>query len=166
MAKIKENIDQMKEAYHLWSERIHTQKTILQELKEKYRRNTVSARTISRWIKEFDSVPFSESEQDKKYEWRSLSKYEIPWQDGKLANYLNSEYYHQTGTMATGRQVKWLWRAWHSSDGANLTPRDDIKRFWTDLINQANVEAEREYNNAIDLSFNFKRRTNKGNNDS
>ena len=140
MAKIKENIDQMKEAYHLWSERIHTQKTILQELKEKYRRNTVSARTISRCIKEFDSVPFSESEQDKKYEWRSLSKYEIPWQDGKLANYLNSEYYHQTGTMATGRQVKWLWRAWHSSDGANLTPRDDIKRFWADLINQANVD--------------------------
>ena len=62
--------------------------------------------------------------------------------------------------------MKWLWRAWHSSDGANLTPRDDIKRFWADLINQANVETEREYNNAIDFSFNFKRRTNKGNNDS
>ena len=166
MAKIKENIDQMKEAYHLWSERIHTQKTILQELKEKYRRNTVSARTISRWIKEFDSVPFSESEQDKKYEWRSLSKYEIPWQDGKLANYLNSEYYHQTGHMATGRQVKWLWRAWHSSEGANLTPRDDIKHFWTNLIKQADGEAEKEQNNTFHYYFNLKRRTNEDGNES
>ena len=68
--------------------------------------------------------------------------------------------------MATGRQVKWLWRAWHSSDGANLTPRDDIKRFWTDLINQANAEAEWEYNNSIDLSFNIKRRINRDSNDS
>ena len=166
MTKIKKNIEQMKEAYRLWSERMHTQKNILQELKAKYSKNTVSARTISRWVKEFDSIPFSESEQDKKYEWRSLSKYEIPWQDGKLANYLNSEYYHQTGIMATGRQVKWLWRAWHASDGANLTPRDDIKRFWAELINQANVVSEREHNNAIDYSFNFKRRINNYRDDS
>ena len=88
----------MKEAYHLWSGRIHTQKTILRELEAKYRRTAVSSRTISRWIKEFNSVSFRESEQDNKYEWRSLSKYEIPWQDGKLANYLNSEYRHQTAS--------------------------------------------------------------------
>ena len=80
MPKIKENIDQMKEAYQMWGERIHTQKTILRELEAKYRRTAVSSRTISRWIKEFNSVSFRESEQDNKYEWRSLSKYEIPWQ--------------------------------------------------------------------------------------
>lgn len=165
MPKTKENIDQMKDAYHFWSERRHTQKTILHKLKAKYRKNTVSYRTISRWIKEFHSVPFSESEQDKKYEWRSLNKYEIPWQDGKLANYLNSEYYHQTGTMATGRQVKWLWRTWHSSDGANLTPRDDIKFFWTNLIKQANDEAETEQEGVIAYSFNFIRRRNKDHSD-
>ena len=158
MPKIKENIDQMKEAYQLWSGRIHTQKTILRELEAKYRRTAVSSRTISRWIKEFNSVSFRESEQDNKYEWRSLSKYEIPWQDGKLANYLNGEYHHQTGTMATGRQVKWLWRAWHASDGANLTPRDDIKRYWTNLIKQANDETEREQNNTFYYYFNMKRR--------
>tara|TARA_B100000809_G_C15032530_1_gene492482 strand:+ start:649 stop:1182 length:534 start_codon:yes stop_codon:yes gene_type:complete len=166
MPKIKENIDQMKEAYQLWGERIHTQKTILRELEAKYRRQAVSSRTISRWVKEFNSISSRESEQDNKYEWRSLSKYEIPWQDGKLANYLNSEYHHQTGTMATGRQVKWLWRAWHSSDGSNLTPRDDIKKFWTNLIKQADNEAEREQNNTFHYYFNLKRRTNEDNNES
>ena len=166
MPKIKENIDQMKEAYQLWGERIHTQKTILRELEAKYRRNAVSSRTISRWVKEFNSISSRESDQDNKYEWRSLSKYEIPWQDGKLANYLNSEYHHQTGTMATGRKVKWLWRAWHSSDGSNLTPGDDIKKFWTNLIKQADNEAEREKNNTLHYYFNLKRRTNEDNNES
>jgi hypothetical protein len=60
--------------------------------------------------------------------------------------------------MATGRQVKWLWRAWHASDGANLTPRDDIKRYWTNLIKQANDETEREQNNTFYYYFNMKRR--------
>ena len=165
MPKIKENIDQMKEAYQLWGERIHTQKTILRELEAKYRRNAVSSRTISRWVKEFNSISSRESEQDNKYEWRSLSKYEIPWQDGKLANYLNSEYHHQTGTLATGRKVKWLWRAWHSSDGPNLTPRDDIKKFWTNLIKQADNEAEREKTNTFHYYFNLQRRTNEDNNE-
>jgi len=157
MPKIKENINQMEDTYILWSERIHTQKIILQELEAKYGTSVVSSRTITRWIKEFNSVPFSESEQDKKYEWRFLTKYEIPWRDGKLVNYLNNEYYHQTGNMATGRQVKWLWRAWHASDGANLTPRDDIKRYWTNLIKQANDETEKEKADSFHHLFNIKR---------
>ena len=150
----------------MWSEQIHTQKTILKELEAKYRDNAVSSRTITRWIKKFNSVPISERLQDKKYEWRSLCSYKIPWQDGKLANYLNNEYYHQTGNMATGRQVKWLWRAWHASDGANLTPRDDIKRYWTNLIKQADDETEREQNNTFYYYFNMKRKISEDSNES
>jgi len=161
MPKIKENINQLKDTYIMWSEQIHTQKTILKELEAKYRDNAVSSRTITRWIKKFNSVPISERLQDKKYEWRSLCSYKIPWQDGKLANYLNNEYYHQTGNMATGRQVKWLWRAWHASDGANLTPRDDIQQFWNNLIKQANGEAEKEQNDIFYSSLNLKRKVNK-----
>tara|TARA_B100001245_G_C22828735_1_gene398653 strand:- start:79 stop:558 length:480 start_codon:yes stop_codon:yes gene_type:complete len=157
MPKIKENINQLKDTYIMWSEQIHTQKTILKELEAKYRDNAVSSRTITRWIKKFNSVPISERLQDKKYEWRSLCSYKIPWQDGKLANYLNNEYYHQTGNMATGRQVKWLWRAWHASDGANLTPRDDIKRYWSSLIKQANDEAEKEQVGSFHHLLNLKR---------
>ncbi|MDC0034854.1 hypothetical protein OAJ44_00650 [Chloroflexi bacterium] len=156
MPKFKENTAQIKEAYQLWNERIHTQKTILEHLQAKYKTHTVTSRTISRWIKEFNLRSLSENEQDKKYEWRLLNKYEIPWQDGKLANYLNSEHYHQTGTMATGRQVKWLWRAWHASDGANLTPKDDIQHFWRNLIKQANTESKREENDIFYYSLNLK----------
>ena len=107
MQNIKENINQLKDAYIMWSGQIHTQKTILKELEVKYEDNVVSSRTITRWITEFNSVPVSETVQDKKHEWRTLSNSKIPWQDGKLANSLNNEYYHQTGNMATGRQVKW-----------------------------------------------------------
>ena len=119
----------MEKVLTLWVENNKTRQEIHEIIVKTYGHESVSIATQNRWLREYERLSESEKLQDSIFQWKFLGSYDIPWQEGKLVTYLESEYFELTGKRATGRLVKWIWRNWYLTDGANLTPHDDIAFF-------------------------------------
>ena len=124
----------MEKVLTLWVENNKTRQEIHEIIVKTYGHESVSIATQNRWLREYEGLSKREKSQDSIFHWKFLDSYDIPWQEGKLITYLESEYFELTGKRATGRLVKWIWRNWYLTDGANLTPHDDIAFFWKILI--------------------------------
>jgi hypothetical protein len=134
----------MKKTLTLWLEGNKTRKQIHKQIIDLYGHQAASIATQNRWMREYGRLGKEETLQDSIFQWKLLGFYDIPWQEGKLISYLESEYFEITGKRATGRIAKWLWRNWYLTDGANLTPHDDIVFFWKILIEKSIKDAEEE----------------------
>ena len=73
-----------------------------------------------------------------------------------MVSYLDNEYFELTGKRPSGRVIKWAWRNWYLSEGANLTPHDDIAFFWKILIEKSNTDAEWEKASFLANKLNWK----------
>jgi len=155
MPNSKKNVSQMLEIYSLWSHGMKSRKAIHSKMAEKFRGEVASIATQNRWIKEFRDNASEDLIQDSPFQWHLLDLYGIPWQEGKLVRYLNDEYFEITKVRASGREVKWIWRNWHLTDGANLTPHDDISFFWKILIEKSTKDAGRERLDHLSTIFNW-----------
>ena len=156
MPNVKTNKEQMQEVYLMWSHGGKNRQEIHSQLIREFGRRAVSISTLNRWIKEYEQLTLEDSIQDVPFQWRFLDRYGIPWQEGKLASYLDNEYFELTGKRPSGRIIKWAWRNWYLSEGANLTPHDDIAFFWKILIEKSNTDAEWERSSFLAHKLNWK----------
>lgn len=157
MSNSKTNISQMLEVYSLWSHGIKSRRKIHSRMTEKFQDEVVSLATQNRWIKEFIDNASEDIIQDSLFQWHLLDIYGIPWQEGKLVRYLSDEYFEITNVRASGRETKWIWRNWYLTDGANLTPHDDISFFWKVLIEKSIKDADREKLDRLSTILNWEK---------
>ena len=146
----------MEKVLTLWVENNKTRQEIHEIIVKTYGHESVSIATQNRWLREYERLSESEKLQDSIFQWKFLGSYDIPWQEGKLVTYLESEYFELTGKRATGRLVKWIWRNWYLTDGANLPPHDDIDFFWKILIEKSLKDADEEKYTLLSHQLNWK----------
>ena len=146
----------MEKVLTLWVENNKTRQEIHEIIVKTYGHESVSIATQNRWLREYEGLSESEKLQDSIFHWKFLDSYDIPWKEGKLVTYLESEYFELTGKRATGRLVKWIWRNWYLTDGANLTPHDDIAFFWKILIEKSSKDADEEKYTLLSRQLNWK----------
>ena len=109
MPRGKGDTGQYLEAYKLHASG-NSRTDIWNKLKERYRDNTVTTRSIGTWQQEFRALPPKEVEQDREFEWDRCESYGIPWTGSIRLLELITRYVEIRKAEPTGRQVKWVWR--------------------------------------------------------
>tara|TARA_B100001079_G_C16004635_1_gene337601 strand:+ start:180 stop:440 length:261 start_codon:yes stop_codon:yes gene_type:complete len=70
-------MEQKTQAYIFYSSG-HSQNSIIEQLKKLFKKNTISLRTLNRWISSFKELPDSIIKVDVPFQWDKCDSYDIP----------------------------------------------------------------------------------------
>ncbi|MDE0744688.1 MAG: hypothetical protein OSB66_03055 [SAR202 cluster bacterium] len=106
---LKINTEQKTQAYILYSSG-HGQNSIIEQLRKLFEKNTISLRTLNRWISSFKELPDSIIKMDVPFQWDKCDSYDIPWNNSLKLLELCHYYYESQDKTPSARQAKWWWR--------------------------------------------------------
>jgi len=142
MARPKEGKQQLC-AYHHFSHGKKQAGAILLELEKQFGENSVSKRTVERWLQDFREV---KTFLDKPFEWNQLEEYGLPWES---STYLISLWFahkqlagYPPSYKPTARQAIWWWRIHHAApavaekDVILLAQRFVVREIGRDILGQ------------------------------
>jgi hypothetical protein len=106
---LKINTEQKAQAYILYSSG-HSQNSIIEQLRKRFTENTISLRTLNRWIFSFKKLPGSVIKLENPFQWDKCDDYDIPWANSLKLLELCHHYYENEDKTPSVRQAKWWWR--------------------------------------------------------
>ncbi|MED5429232.1 MAG: hypothetical protein VX383_06180 [Chloroflexota bacterium] len=127
----KKNIIQKVHAYSLYLAG-HSQTAILEKLKNQFRDNAISLRTLSRWISDFRNLPESITTLDEPFQWDKSDLYGISWNNSLKLLELCHYYYESEAKTPTGRQAIWWWRVSQAAPDLKANQISELGNLYTE----------------------------------
>jgi len=127
----KKNIVQKAQAYILYSAR-HNQNSIIEQLKEQFKEDVISPRTLNRWISEFKKLPECITTLDQPFQWDKSDRYGISWNNSLKLLELCHYYYESENKTPTGRQARWWWRVSQAAPDLKANQISELGNLYTE----------------------------------
>jgi hypothetical protein len=127
----KNNIVQKAHAYSLYSAH-HSQNSIIEQLKEQFKENAISLRTLSRWISDFKELPECVTTLDEPFRWDKSDIYGISWNNSLKLLELCHYYYESEDKTPTARQAVWWWRVSQAAPDLKANQISELGNLYTE----------------------------------